>query len=158
VDKVAVKEFVAESIGPEHVIPTLYAGPQLPPGAQRNWPLPYVIKTNNGSGGNIFVRQEPGWDAIETKVAAFLAHDFSRASGEYFYAQVSPKVLGEPFIAEGHELPIDYKVFTFGGIHFIQVDTDRENAHKRVFFDAEWNRLPIKLGYPEDPSAIAVPR
>lgn len=159
VDKVAVKQFVAERIGTEHVIPTLYAGSQLPPRSERNWPLPYVIKTNNGSGGNIFVRDRPNWDAIEAKVATFLSHDHARVGGEKFYSQVAPQVLVEPFIAEGNDLPLDYKFFTFDGkVRFIQVDTDREHAHKRAFFDAEWKRLPVKLGYPEDPTDIQAPR
>ncbi|MFM2339480.1 MAG: hypothetical protein RLZZ360_116, partial [Candidatus Parcubacteria bacterium] len=41
-DKVAVKDFVTEKIGAEHVIPTLYAGETLPPRAERTWALPYV--------------------------------------------------------------------------------------------------------------------
>ena len=159
VDKVAVKQFVRERIGDEHVIPTLFHGPALPPRAQRTWPLPYVIKTNNGSGGNIFVREEPNWDKIETRLADMLDCDFSAISGETFYGAVEPQVLVEPFIAEGSELPLDYKIFTCTGEpQFIQVDTDREHAHKRVFFDRDWNRLPIRLGYPDDPREIAKPK
>ncbi len=159
VDKVAVKQFVRERIGDQYVIPTLYAGEELPPRQERNWPRPYVIKTNHGSGGNIFVRDEPDWDAIEAKLAVFTNYDFSAVSGETFYSGFPRQVLVEPFVGQAKELPIDYKIFTCGGEpQFIQVDTDREFAHKRVFFDHHWNRLPIRLGYPEDPSPIPRPK
>jgi hypothetical protein len=158
VDKIAAKQFVARRIGEQHVIPTLFSGPALPARAERSWPLPYVIKTNHGSGGNIFVRQEPDWDEIEVRLADMLACDFSAISGETFYGTVQPQVLVEPFIADGPDLPLDYKIFTCNGEpQFIQVDTDREHAHKRVFFDRDWNRLPIRLGYPDDARPINRP-
>ena len=159
VDKVAVKAFVGRRIGTQYVIPTLFAGPQLPQRAERNWPLPYVIKTNHGSGGNIFVRETPDWPAIEARLSDMLDCDFSAISGETFYGDIDPQVLVEPFIADGSELPLDYKIFVCAGEpQFIQVDTDREHSHKRVFFDRDWNRLPIRLGYPDDPRPLSRPR
>lgn len=159
VDKVAVKHFVRDRIGDEHVIPTLFSGPELPPLGERTWPVPYVIKTNHGSGGNIFVRESPDWSAIEARLAEMLACDFSAISGETFYGSIERQVLVEPFIADGPELPLDYKIFICAGEpQFIQVDTDREHGHKRVFFDCDWNRLPIRLGYPDDPRPIARPQ
>jgi hypothetical protein len=40
IDKIEVKKFVAERLGAEWIIPTLYAGPALPPRNDRSWPLP----------------------------------------------------------------------------------------------------------------------
>ena len=158
VDKLAVKQFARDTIGDKYVIPTLYAGLQLPPLEQRDWPLPIVIKTNNGSGGNIFVRERPDWPLIEASLSTLLQYDFAAVSGETFYARIPPRVLVEPFISSGPALPLDYKVWTCGGEpQFIQVDTDRETAHKRVFFDLNWCRLPIRLGYPDDPREISKP-
>lgn len=158
IDKVRVKDFVRHRIGDEYVIPTLYAAPALPPRAERTWPVPYVIKTNHGSGGNIFVRSAPDWDVIEPQLERMLAYDFSAVSGETFYGAIDRQILIEPFIADGPDLPLDYKIFTCDGEpQFIQVDTDREHAHKRVFFDRDWQRLPIRLGYPDDPRPIGRP-
>ena len=148
VDKVLVKAFARSRIGDEHIIPTLYAGPWLP--EKRDWPLPYVIKTNHGSGGNIFVRESPNWPAIEQKLQKLLAYDFAAATGESFYAGVRRQVLVEPFIAEGPDLPRDYKIFTCNGEpQFIQVDTGRDRDHRESFFDPQWERIPIRLGYPD---------
>ena len=65
-DKIAVKEFVASILGAPYVTPTLWSGESLPPRAARNRPIPYVLKANNGSGTNVFVRSAESldWDAM----------------------------------------------------------------------------------------------
>jgi hypothetical protein len=78
--------------------------------------------------------------------------------GEWVYSKIKPQVLVEPFINELSELPTDYKLWTFSGrVGFIQVDTDREVAHKRTMFDRDWNRLPFTTGYPVDDREIVRP-
>jgi len=149
-DKVLVKDYVRKKIGNDILIPTLFSGPQLPPRAQRNWNIPFVIKANHGSGMNIFVRRSADldWKKIEEKVSEFMASDFSAWTKELFYSEIERQLIVEPFMSDNNELPLDYKIFLFGGRPaFIQVDTDRENDHKRVFYDADWNRLNIRFGY-----------
>lgn len=156
IDKIAVKQFVRDRIGEQYLIPTLYAGRSLP--KVRDWPVPFVIKTSHTSGGNIFVREKPDWARIEQQVNAFLAFDYSHASGETFYSDVPPGVLVEPLMGDGMTLPLDYKIFTFGGVpKAIQVDTDREHAHKRAFFDTAWNRIGIHCLYPDEPGTVERP-
>lgn len=158
IDKVAVKNFVRDRAGDRYVIPTLFSGSHLPPRSERNWPIPFVIKTNNGSGSNIFVRGNPDWDAIERKLKAFQDFDFATQGGELFYRAIAPQVLVEPLIGDGKTLPLDYKFFMFNGeLEYIQVDTDREIGHKRAIFDVAWNRLPITLCFPPHPGEIEKP-
>ena len=159
-DKVLVKNFVASKIGPEHVIPTLWHGTELPPRAQRPWPRPFVMKANHGSGWNLFVRdeREHDWDGIEGKAKDWMAHTFGGYAGEWLYSQIEPQLLVEPFISEVADLPVDYKLWVFRGkVEFVQVDVDREHGHKRMMFDADWNRLEFSLGYPTDPRPIERP-
>lgn len=148
VDKVLAKRFVADRVGAAHIIPTLYSGEALPPCEERVWPLPFVIKTNHSSGGNIFVRDTPDWGVIEAHLAKLLAYDFGVLAGETYYLKIKRQVLVEPLIGSG-ELPVDYKIFTFGGVpEFIQVDTEREHNHKRGMFDTNWLPLDVRLKYP----------
>ncbi|MFN3692851.1 MAG: ATP-grasp fold amidoligase family protein [Candidatus Paceibacteria bacterium] len=148
-DKVAVKEFVAQKIGVEHVIPTLYAGETLPPRAERNWPLPYVIKMNHGSGWNIMVRTEAerNWDVIEKKIAKWSKQTFGRDTGEVHYSKIKPQVLVEEFIStEPGVLPKDYKIFVFNGkTEFIEVIADREHNHAACFYNTAWQKLNFSL-------------
>lgn len=158
IDKAKAKAIVADKVGAEHVIPSLYCGPALPPAHQRDWPIPHVVKVNNSSGGNAFVRNEPEAALVDGKIARFLKYDFGAVAEERYYSAVEPQVLVEPFIAPDDQLPLDYKFFVFSGqVAFVQVDTDREHDHKRVMFDRDFNRLPIKYGYEIDQQDIERP-
>lgn len=159
-DKVLVKDYVHGRLGADILIPTLYSGERLPPPAQRTWPLPFVIKTNHGSSFNIFVRQDSDldWPAIEAKLAIYLAIDFGAYLKEWHYSKIVRQILIEPFLSEDGELPVDYKIFVFGGTpEYIQVDTDRESAHKRIFFDVGWKPQTFQFTYPLETKPIDRP-
>ncbi|MGB3738259.1 MAG: ATP-grasp fold amidoligase family protein [Pontixanthobacter sp.] len=147
VDKISVKQFVEQRCGSDIVIPTLYSGTELPPLSERNeWPFPYIIKTNHASGTYIIVRDTPDWSAIETKLERFTQANLGELSGELFYEKIEPKILVEPMIGNGIDLPLDYKFFVFGEqIAFIQVDLNREHGHRRNFYSTDWKRLDIQL-------------
>ncbi len=157
VDKVAAKDIVRRVLGEEWVIPTLYSGPSLPPLHERDWPLPFVIKANHGSGWNLFIRSEAecDWGSIEAQSASWLRRKYGRYSGETPYSYVDPQILIEPLIEDN---PNDYKIFVFGGkAEYIQVDTDRFSVHRRTFFDRQWNRQAFEFRYPLDDREIPAP-
>lgn len=159
-DKVLVKDYVRAKLGDDILIPTLFSGPNLPPLAQRNWNIPFVIKANHGSYMNVFVRTKADldWPRIENKLCDFLATDFSVKFKELHYSKIERKLIVEPFLSDNDELPLDFKFFVFSGSSaFIQVDTCRENDHKRVFYDAQWNRMNICFGYQQEPREIKKP-
>src|SRR5262245_55719855 len=110
-DKVLVKAYVEEKLGPAWVIPTLWHGPSLPPLAERTWPMPFVIKANNGSATNYFVHREADkdWRKIEPLCERWMAAPNRAPLGEWAYLQVTPQILIEPFVGIGNLLPWDYK-------------------------------------------------
>lgn len=159
-NKILVKEFVRKKLGSEWVTPILWQGENLPPLAQRTWPIPFVIKANNGCGWNVFVRQKSDldWNRIEKLTEEWHRTQFGADLGEWLYGEIKPALLVEPFIGGHSDLPIDYKLWVFRGkVQFIQVDTDREHAHKRTMFDRNWNPLPFTLVYPQDARSIPKP-
>ncbi len=159
-DKIAVKDYIRERIGIDLVIPTLFTGNQLPPIADRTWKRPFVIKATHGSGMNIFVHTASAinWSAIQDRMIEFLAFDYSRASVELFYSHIPRRIIVEPFLSDDGELPLDYKLFVFGGrTEMIQIDTGRLTAHRRVFYDPKWNRLDLTYGFPIEPKRIEKP-
>jgi hypothetical protein len=156
-DKLLVKDFVAQTVGSNLVIPTLWSGETLPPAQERRWELPFVIKANHGSGWNRFVRVEEDldWDGIERDCIKWIATHYKRYLGERWYDRIERKLLVEPVIGDNLR---DYKFFVFGGkVEFIEVDTDRFTRHKRCFYDSQWNRLEFSLGYPLDTKPIERP-
>jgi hypothetical protein len=159
-NKILVKKFVIDRLGTDWVTPTLWHGEYLPALEQRNWPIPFVIKANNGCGWNVFVRKKSdlNWPQIERLVKEWRRAPFGIELGEWLYGKIKPSLLVEPFIGEFSTLPIDYKLWTFGGIvKFIQVDTDREHDHKRAMFDTDWNRLPFTIQYPSEQRPVKKP-
>jgi TupA-like ATPgrasp len=159
-DKILVKDFVKKKLGAEWVSPTLWHGEVLPPLDQRSWPVPFVIKANNGCGWNIFVRDksEIDWPRIENAVAEWRRAPFGANMGEWLYSKIKPALLVEPFIGERESLPVDYKLWTFSGrAHLIEVVSDRERELKSTMFDTNWHRLPFSHGYASDPRDIAPP-
>jgi hypothetical protein len=147
-DKVEAKKVVAASLGPEWVTPTLYAGATLPSRSDRNWPVPYVIKCNHGSGGNHFVHSaDLDWGGIERSVARQLARRYGSRLAEWVYSQITPQVLVEPFIGTP-DVPPDYKIHLFGGkFAFTLVNWDRfaVGGVQRATFDRTWKRLPFAM-------------
>lgn len=145
-DKIEVKAFVAERIGEQHLIPTLWHGENLPPRNERNWPRPYVIKSSHGSNHTIFVRNdEPDWDQIEATTAKWLKQEFGRWAYEWVYLEMTPRLLIEPFIGDGSQVPTDYKFFCFDGQpRIIQVDVGRYDGHRRSFHDLDWGHANIQ--------------
>jgi TupA-like ATPgrasp len=160
VDKIEVKRMVSQLLGPEWVIPTLWTGRQLPPMAERNWPLPFVLKANNGSGTNIFVRSpaECDWAAIEPLTRQWMQQRYTPRFREWPYALIEPCLLIEPFIGSSAILPLDYKFYVFNGrVEYVQVDVGRENDHHRCFYDRDWQKQPFTLYKPMEPSDIVRP-
>lgn len=158
VDKIEVKNFVRSKLGDGWTTPTIWYGTELPPTSERTWPIPFVIKGSHGSGMNVFVRKELDWPKIERLCRQWLRETYGAWGREWVYTAIQPRLLVEPFIGEMADLPIDYKLWTFHGrVEFIQVDTDRESAHKRTMFDRNWNRLPFAIAYPIDPRDIRRP-
>jgi hypothetical protein len=160
-DKILVKDFVAEKLGPGWTTPTLWHGASLPPLHERIWSPPFVLKANHGSRMNIFVRSDGDidWPKFETLCAKWLSQSYGEPTGEWVYHNIKRQLFVEPFIGDRGVLPIDYKFWTFHGrVEFIQVDTDREHQHKRAMFDREWRRLPFCLGFPVEQRRIDKPQ
>ncbi len=140
-DKVRVKRHVAQTLGDEWVIPTYWSGETLP--MQAEWPSPYVVKSRHGCDQNIFVHS-PDVDFAGVRKAAhrWLRSGYGYWLDEWLYSQVPAGILVEPFIGRAQRLPLDYKIYVFGGrAEFIQVHLDRGGRHRWIIFDRDWRRV-----------------
>jgi hypothetical protein len=157
-DKIAVKAHVAELIGAQYLIPTLWSGPALPPREERTWPVPFVLKANHGSGLNHLVRDLAGldWAEMEALAADWLAKPFQPYLHEHWYDRIPRQLLVEPLIGTG-DLN-DYKFFVFGGqVHFVQVDSRRFSDHRRTFFSPSWEPQPFRLRFKRETEELPRP-
>lgn len=145
VDKYAVKEYVAESIGKEYVIPTLgvWYNPE-----EIEWeklPDQFVLKTTHGGGseGVVICRDKTVFDrekAID-QLNKSLQTDLYKVWREWPYKNVPKRIIAEKYIEckpEIQDLP-DYKWYCFDGEpKYCQVIQDRSNKETIDFFDTNW--------------------
>jgi hypothetical protein len=158
-DKVRVKSIVADRLGSEWTIPTLWEGTKLPPREVRDWPIPFVIKANHASGRNYFVRQmaDLAWDQIEDLTRQWMQTDWPAHLYEGYYNKIVRRILVEPIIGDSDLM--DYKFFCFSGrVQCIQVDVGRFTAHTRCFYSRDWNKRHFSLKFPFEEKAIEPPR
>lgn len=140
-DKVAVKRHVAETLGAEWVTPTLYEADGLPDAA--SWTAPFVVKSRHGCNQRAFVRTgREDWGAIRAAARKWVRGPYGQLLDEWLYRDVPTGVLVEPFIGAGDALPIDYKIYVFGGrAACVKVDRDREHGHWRSIHALDWSPI-----------------
>ena len=152
-DKVAVKALVAERLGRDWVVPTLWEGARLP--ERSRWSQAIVVKSRHGCNQNAFLRGDADWPAVRARAARWVRSSYGGWLDEWLYAHVPRGVLIEPFVGVGHRLPVDYKFYVFGGrVSHVQVHLDRGVAHRWMMHDRDW--CPLADGAPRiaRPSAL----
>lgn len=148
-DKVGVKSFVAKTLGPEWVTPTVWHGTDLPETA--DWPLPFVVKSRHGCNQNAFFRDGVAdWPKVRHRARRWMRQSYGKLLDEWLYTQIPRGILVEPFIGEHDNVPVDYKIYTFGGrATHIQVHLDREHNHRWMLFDRKWQRVSASTSDPD---------
>lgn len=158
-DKLRVKAFVEERLGPQFVTPTLWHGKTLPPEPPPGLPDRFVIKFNTGSSANLFVdRKSMDWAALRKKTAQFGRSTTAARHKENWYNLIDPQLLIEPMLSPPGGLA-DYKCYTFHGrVEFMQADVGRHGKHRRAFYDRDWTQLPFTKGsIPIEPGYVIPP-
>ena len=151
VDKAAVKPYVAERIGAEHVVPTLGVWDEV---SQIDWdalPQQFVLKCTHDSGSAVICTDRASFDreAACAKLAAAQRCEHWRRDREWAYKGVRPRIIAEAYL--GADLA-DYKIFCFGGKpEFLFVATGRNVSGQETcfdFFDLSWRHLDVRNGHP----------
>ena len=141
VDKYTVREYIGEK-APEILTNLLWEGFDARKIPWDSLPNKFVMKATHGSGFNIICHDKSKLDreqCVKT-LNGWLKEKFLRCYGEWFYGVEKPRIIIEEFLDAGEgKVPADYKIFCFNGQpHYICVDTDRFEDHKRTFYDTNW--------------------
>ena len=141
IDKLAVKRFVSETLGPEWVTPTLWSGGALP--AEQPCSRPFVVKSRHGCKHvRAVCSAADDWEAARRDATSWMKQSYGGWLDEWGYRDVPRGLLIEPFVGVAPVLPIDYKLYVFHGrVAAIQVHLDRATNHRWTLFDRGWRRL-----------------
>jgi len=160
-DKVLVKPWVRRNLGDQWVTPNLYSGTELPPREDRNWPLPFVLKANNGWRRNFFARSlaDVDWPRIEALCDSWMKMKlpYGIFQGEWHYAEIPARLLCEPLL-EIEQGVDDIRLWCFGGrVEFVQMSHQRAGVWHNRFYDRDW--VPQSFSYVRalDPVIVDAP-
>ncbi|MGY2735460.1 ATP-grasp fold amidoligase family protein [Sphingomonas sp. UYP23] len=148
-DKLVVKRIVAEQLGIDWIIPTLWHGTALPPVPA--WPVPFVVKARHGCNQTAFVFDDGAdWANIRRCAAGWMRSAYGYWLDEDLYAGIPRGLMVEPFVGTPPVLPIDYKFYVFGGrVRYVQVHLGRGGRHRWILFDRQWQRVSSATADPD---------
>lgn len=140
VDKYAVKEYVAERIGKEYIIPTLDVWNKPEEIDWNKLPNQFVIKTTHGGGGSVIICKDKS--CFNTKEATdklkrLFKSNIYTSLREWPYKNVTKRIIAEKFIVPDEKSSdlLDYKFFCFNGkVRFFKVDFGRFINHHANYY------------------------
>lgn len=148
-DKYLAREWVAQKIGEEHLIPLLGVWDSVDEIDFEQLPSAFVLKCNHGASMNIIVKNKKTMNQEEVRetLNRWMNTDFgfSMESFELHYRNIPRKILAEKYMKEEeHEDLQDYKFYCFHGKPtYCQVIGSRTSDETIDFFDMEWNHMPF---------------
>lgn len=153
VDKYGVKQYVAELIGEEYVIPMLGVWERVEDIDFDALPQQFVLKTTHDSGGIVVCKDKRRLDipAARKTLRHFLKRDYYEHKREWPYKNVKPRIIAEAYMEDSrYEELRDYKFFTFGGepkVLYIAQGRGKGEPTVADFYDMEFNHLPFTIDH-----------
>lgn len=154
VDKYGVRKYI-EKKGLGNILNQLYQVVDRPEEINFDQlPDKFVIKTTNGSGTNILVKDKKTLNIAETKkkLNDFLNMAEASAGREWAYGGSSKKIIVEELLEDNSNKDkgiSDYKFLCFNGKPvYVVYDKDRFSDHKRNFYDVNWNYVKVDSDCP----------
>lgn len=150
VDKYAVKNYVADLIGADYIIPTLGVWNNPNEIDFDSLPDKFVLKCNHNSGLGMYIcrdKSKMNISKIKKNLWKGLKQDYYLTGREWPYKKVPRKIIAETFMSDGGIDLTDYKVHNFNGIpKFILVCRDRfsKSGLTEDFYSTCWEHLDVK--------------
>ena len=148
VDKNEFKNYIAEKLGKEYVIPTIGKWDKFDEINFNELPDKFVLKCTHDSGGIVICKDKSKLDIKQArdKISKCLKENYYDVSREWPYKNVKSCIIAEEYL----DLPeglTEYKLFSFNGraeiilvCKGIAHTPDRTNT----FYDRDFNKLPIQ--------------
>lgn len=170
VDKYEAKQYVAERVGNECVVPVV-GGPwdSFDEIDFEALPDQFVLKTTHDCGGVFICKDKQSMDKTEARrfLEKHLKCNYYLHCREWPYKNVKPRIFGEMYLSEQNEFEEikDYKIFTFNGepkLMYIASGRNYSKKEKQVvyadFFDMDFNHVNLCIDHENAPVCPQKPK
>lgn len=156
-DKVGVREYVEQRVGQQYLNQLYGTWTSAETIDFDSLPDRFVLKTNNGCGSNVIVRDKKKIDreTVRRELAYWLHYPYGDLTGQIHYSRITPLILAEEYLEQEKgkdSLPHDYKFFCFRGqpLFILYYESRKVNRHitPNMLFDLNWNPLPEAVKRP----------
>ncbi len=165
VDKYAVREYIAKTLGEEYLIPLLGVWDDADDIDFNKLPNRFVLKCNHNSGLGMCIctdKSKLDIEKVRNELKKGLKQDYYKTGREWPYKNVKRKIIAEKYMTDesGTELK-DYKIMCFNGkfeCAFVCSERFSEDGLKVTFFDENWSVLPFERHYKKSERPIPCPK
>ena len=156
-DKVVVRDFVAQIIGKEYLIPIYGVFNSVDEIDLSKLPNSFVLKPSHSSGRVIICndKNQMQWHDNFNKLKKWLKENYYYQNGEWVYKDIQPRIMCEELLGNNIN---DYKFYCFNGEpKILLICTDRANDVKMNYYDIDFNLLPFKQTAEQSSEVISKP-
>ena len=164
VDKYKARDYIAEKIGEEYLIPLIGVWDSPNEIDFDALPNQFAMKCNHNSGLGMCIctdKSKLNISKVKKELSRGLKQDYYLTGREWPYKDVPRKIVAEQFLKSDAGGLTDYKIHCFNGVpKFILVCRDRftENGLTEDFFTPDWEHMHLKRpNIPNASSPIAKP-
>lgn len=146
VDKYAVREYIAEKLGEQYLIPLIGVYNDFDEIDFDKLPNEFVLKCNHDSGSVVICSNKTKLDIKSTRQwfqnrMKMNCYDWGR---EWPYKDIKPRIICEKML---DTQIFDYKIFCFNNkpkFLYVGQGLVADHSLKIDFYDLSWNRMPFK--------------
>ena len=149
-DKYAVKQFVANIIGDEYVVPCLGVWQSVDEIDFDVLPNQFVLKCTHDSGGNVICKDKSSLDVelAKKKLSDSLKKDYYLPGRDKQYRDIPKKIIADKFLNDGKGSELrDYKFWCFNGVPTYMYYTNKGEHIYENFYDMDYNPININHGF-----------
>lgn len=164
VDKYLVRQYIADKLGEEYLIPILGVWDDPDEIDFERLPNKFVLKCNHNSGLGMCICKDKtklNIDKTKKKLKKGIKQDYYMLHREWPYKNVKRKIIAEKYMIEANDEDLkDYKFMCFNGevkCSFVCSDRFSDDGMKVTFFDTNWNVMPFERHYPKSTETIQKP-
>lgn len=149
VDKYESKEYVAQLIGSNHVVPTYGVWDCFTDIDFSRLPNQFVLKATHDSGGVVICRNKDSFDVEKAreKLNTSLKRNYYLNGREWCYKDVKPRIIAEEYLEElGEAEIIDYKFYCFHGeprFLYVSQGLEKHSTARLDYMMLDWTKAPF---------------